>query len=70
MEQYPWNMHLLYVNRAVGALSISKFSKAWIRSWLSCFSEGIVYHSVGCIIPKKHFFKSYFALKVLGEGKG
>jgi hypothetical protein len=26
------NMYLLYVNRAVGALSISKFSKVWIRS--------------------------------------
>lgn len=43
-----------YVDRTVGALSISKFSKVWMKSWLSCFSEGIAYYSVGCIIFNKH----------------
>lgn len=58
-----------YVNRAVGALSISQFSEVWIKSWLSSFSEGTVYCSVGCIIFNK-IFQPHFALKVLGEGKG
>lgn len=43
-----------YVNRTVGTLSISKLSKVWMKSWLSCFSEGIAYYSLGCIIFNKH----------------
>lgn len=45
---------LFLLSRAVGALSIFQFSKVWIKSWLSCFSEGTVYCSVGHIIFNKH----------------